>query len=169
MLPTLPALALLLVASQQTPARATNAFDGVQGLAFLLGDWRSHESTKSADGKVIPFDLQGKNAWILEGQYLQIDEGFEVEGQGRFANQILLTFDNAAQKYRAWWFTNRSPQPIVFSGERTEKTLVLTQDAGRIRIAYDLLEDGHYKASVQVKRGETWETQTTAEYHRSHK
>lgn len=161
MLPLLPLLALLPVPQTQS------SIDGLQGLAFLTGEWTSHETTKDRQGKEQPFDLKGKNVWILEGTFLQMDESFEVPGDGKFGNHILLTFDKGAKKYRGWWFTNSSPQPLTFTGERAEKTFVLTQEAGRIRISYDLLEDGHYRAKLEVKRGDNWQTETEAEYRRT--
>lgn len=160
MLSLLPS-AILLLLRPQTP------IEGSDGLKFLLGDWTSHETTKGADGKEIPFDLKGTNTWVLEGTALQMDESFEVPGQGKFSNKFLLSYDKGAKLYRAWWFSSSSPKPLVFSGQRTEKAFVLTQEDGRLRISYDLLEEGHYKAIVEVKRSDTWALLTEAEYRRS--
>lgn len=132
------------------------------------GEWESHETTKGASGKEMPFVLKGKNRWILEGRFLQIDESFKVEGT-KYANHILMTFDEAAKKYRLWWFSNGSSNPIVFTGERADQSLTMVQDAGRLRIRYDFVKDGRYKAKLEVKRGEEWTEQTVAEYVRKKK
>jgi len=160
MLSFLPSVILLLM-RPQTP------FEGSEGLKFLVGEWTSHETTKGSDGKEIPFDLKGKNTWVLEGTTLQMDENFEVPGQGKFSNKILLSYDKGAKQYRAWWFSSSSPRPLVFTGQRTEKAFVLSQEEGKLRISYDLLEDGHYKAIVEVKRNDNWTLLTEAEYRRS--
>jgi len=162
MLSLVPAAILLL-------SQASKPIEGAEGLTFLVGEWTSHETTKGRDGKEVPFDLKGKNAWILEGNFLQMDESFEVPGEGKFSNHILLSYDKAAKTYRAWWFASSNAKPLVFTGFRTEKTFVLSQEEGRLRISYDLLEDGHYKARLEGKRGDEWSLLTEAEYHRTRK
>ena len=136
--------------------------DSLKRLAFLEGKWESHETAKGPDGKDVPFTLKGNNSWILEGTCLQIDESFEVPGAGKLANHILMTFDKRDKLYHVWWFTNSSAVPITFTGDWVEKDLVLTGE--RLRILYHPLEAGHYKAELEVKRGEKWERQTVAEY-----
>jgi len=152
----------VFVSRSQTPPTD----DPLKRLSFLEGEWESKETTKGADGKEIPFTLKGKNTWILDSKYLQIDEAFEVTGEGKFANHILMTFDKGLKKYRAWWFTSRGSQPLTFTADWMEKDFVLSDERGRLRITYHPLEAGHYKADVAVKRGEEWVTQTTAEYKR---
>lgn len=154
---------LAALASLQTPPPKP-----MDGLAFLLGDWESHETTKGPEGEV-PFTLKGRNRMVMEESCLQIDESFEVPKAGKFANHILMTFDPRISKFRAYWFTNRRPTPIQLTGERTEKTFVLNEVEGKFRIRYDLLEDGHYKAVVEAKQGDEWAKQTEAEYRRTGK
>ena len=139
----------------------------MKALSFLLGKWESHEKAKGPGGTEVSFTLKGTNAFILDGKGLQIDEAFEVEGR-KFANHILMTHDAAAGKYKAWWFTAGQPsRPLVFSGVLSEKAFILTTDDDRVRISYDLIKDGEYKAKLEVKRNDAWETTTTAEYKRT--
>lgn len=147
------ALSISITATDDTP---------LQWLSFLEGKWESHETAKGADGKDVPFTLKGNNRWILEHTCLQIDEAFEVPGDGKFANHILMFYDKRDAKYHVWWFTNSSPAPITFVGDWQDKDLVLTGE--RLRILYHPLEAGHYKAELELKRGDKWETQTVAEY-----
>ncbi len=138
----------------------------MKGLSFLLGKWESKETTKGPDGREVKFDLKGTNTLTLEGKCLQIDETFEVEGR-MFANHILLTHDRGLGKYRAWWFSASNPaRPLQFTGDRQDGKFILTSDDSRMRITYNLKKEGEYHAFVDLKRGETWETVTTADYRR---
>jgi len=143
------------------------AQDGVKRLSFLEGNWESKETTQSPDGKPIDFTLAGTNKWILDGEYLQIDEAFEIPGAGKFSNHILMTFDKRDSVYRAWWYSSRSPRPTTFAGKWDEKgDLKLDDEAGRVRIVYHPLEPGHYTAQLLVKDGETYRERTVADYRR---
>jgi hypothetical protein len=144
--------------------------DSLDRLNFLEGRWESHEVAKGADGKDVPFTLTGTNTWILEHRFLQIDESFAVPGDGKFANHILMTFDERAKEYRAWWYTNQSARPIEFTGKWTgEKELEWTDVAGRLRILYRPESDGKLSAELDVMRNDKWEVQTTAHYQRTSK
>lgn len=139
-------------------------------LSILLGKWESHETSESPDGKKTPFVLQGRNTWAHEGRYLQISEHFEIAGAGKFENLILMGFDPSAKLYRAWWYTNNIATPLVFEGDFDGKRLTLTgiQEKKRplLRINYDFLEEGHYKATLEIRRDDKWTIATTAEYRR---
>ncbi|AIE86777.1 DUF1579 family protein [Fimbriimonas ginsengisoli] len=158
---------LLSISQGQTPAPGAIPQDPMKGLAFLLGSWESKETTKGPEGKEVAFTLKGKNTLILEGRYLQIDEAFEVAEMGKFANHILFNFDPSVRKYRGYWFMNHRAQPIVFTGVLGDKQFVITDADEKLRITYDLLEPGHYKAEVAIKRDDKWEVNTTAEYRRT--
>jgi hypothetical protein len=79
-----------------------------------------------------------------------------------------MTHDPAVGKYRVWWFHAGQPsRPLTLTGVRSESKFVLTSNDDRMRITYDLKKDGEFSAVVEVKRGETWEANTTAEYRRT--
>jgi len=162
-------LCLALATSALASAQEAPKADPLNGLEFLLGNWESKEKTKGQDGKEIEFTLKGKNARTLDGRYLEIKEEFEIAGAGKFANLILMTFDPRLGKHRAWWFSNRSRAPIAFTAVKTEKNFVMTSDDDRMRITYDILGDGHYKAVVDIKQADKWEPTTFAEYRRTSK
>lgn len=160
-------LGLLSSALAQKPAAE------VAKLGILLGKWESHETSTGRDGKKTQFTLHGANTWALDGRYLQIDESFEIEGAGKFRNLILIGYDPGAKLYRAWWYTNSLPTPLVFEGAYEGTHLVLTSQADKgkpqFRINYDFLEDGHYRASLEMKQADSWTTATVAEYRRTSK
>lgn len=142
-------------------------------LSVLLGKWESHEESTGPDGKSTKFVLQGTNTWVLNGKFLQIKEEFEIPGVGKIENLILMGFDPKAKRYHAWWYTSNAPVPIEFEGDFDGKNFTLTTvgDTGRppLRIRYDFLEDGHYKAVLEVKREDAWKLATEAEYKRTAK
>jgi hypothetical protein len=148
----------------QTPTPAPA--DPMKELSVLLGNWESKETTKGPDDKEVEFTLKGKNSMILDNRCLQIDEAFEVSGR-KFANHILMNYDPRIKKYRIFWFTNGRSLPHTFTGVKVDKQYVLTSDDERMRITYNFLEDGHYKAEVAMKNEDKWEPHTVAEYRRT--
>ncbi len=140
-------------------------------LTFLLGKWTSVEHSVGPGGKKVDFILKGSNGWTLGGQFLKIEEFFEIPDFGKIENFILMGYDPKTKSYRAWWYTNNTPLPFAFVGYWQAHKLVLSsiKEGGRpeLRIIYDPKEDGHYLARLEVQREGKWIFQTEAEYTRS--
>lgn len=139
-------------------------------LEFLLGNWESKEVTTSGTQE-IEFTLKGTNRWTLGGTTLQIDETFKIQDRD-FANHILIRWIPAAKHYKMWWFTKSGPEPLVFKGTFvSENNLVFEpfdeKDARQLKIIYDILGPGHYKARLEMKDGDKWVVRTRAEYKRT--
>lgn len=144
----------------------------IKKLEFLVGDWQSKEEATSPDGKKTEFTLDGTNRWIFDGNALKIEESFQVPGVGKFENLILMTYDTRDKTYRAWWYTNRSPKPIEFTGDFVEKNFVLTTVSGstpKLRVTYKNIGSDKFDAALEVDRQDKWVTQTVATYTRKKK
>jgi hypothetical protein len=128
----------------------------------LIGEWTSVEESIRPDGSKVPFTLTGINRMVLGGSMLQIEEELSLPVGRRSHNLILMRGEGAG--YKVWWHTDREDKPAVFEGKADGNKLTLTSET--LKIEYEFVKDGFYRAQLLVKSGETWRVATTAEYTR---
>jgi len=126
----------------------------------LVGEWTSKEESIRADGSKVAFTLKGTNRLVLGGSMLQIEEELALPAGRKSHNLILMRPE--AGGYQVWWHTDGQAKPLTFSGKADGNKLTLTGET--LKIEYDFVKDGFYKAQLLVKTGETWRVATVAEY-----
>jgi len=136
-------------------------------LDYLEGKWTSKEESIRPDGTKVPFDLVGENKRTLGGKALWIEETLHLPGDRKAYNGILLRFDPAERKYRAWWHTDGQVKPIEFAGTGDATQLVLEGIGVPLKIEYRFERPDFYSARLLRKSGETWQVATLAQYTKS--
>lgn len=137
----------------------------VQKLAFLIGDWTSVETAHMPGREPITFELTGKNRWTLGGDYVKIEESFEISGR-KFYNLQLMTFDSSAKAYKMWWFSSGSAKPTEFTGEFQQGKLVFTAANPPYRITYVMNGAEEVNATLEIMNGDKYQLRTEAKYKR---
>ncbi len=133
------------------------------------GEWTSKEEATRPDGSKLAFTLDGKYRRIFQGKAILMEETLNLPGGRKSENLIVLRFDAVAKKYRAVWQTDGGPEPLTFTGTATADALSLVDDKGNLKIEYQFVKDGFFKAQLLAKQGEGWRIATVAEYTRTAK
>lgn len=147
-----------LAALGQQPSKP--AADGLDGLAFMQGNWSGQQNFNTQDGKPMVGDATDNISVCIAGKYLCEMLSTTLPNRKPTDTRHFLSFDKQTGKYTAWWFNDTSVHPMAFTGDVSGNKLVLESDASApgpvLRATYELTPESKLTFLLEMKQGDAW-------------
>ena len=142
----------------QQPAQPVPS--GLDGLAFMKGDWAGKQNFNNPGGPAMVGDATDRIEIGVGGRYLCETLSTTMPGRQPTDTRHFISFDKQAGTYMAWWFNDTATHPTEFTGELSENKLVLTsRSSGQgpvLRATYESPSKGTLTFLLEMKMGESW-------------
>ncbi|MBX3095675.1 MAG: DUF1579 family protein [Fimbriimonadaceae bacterium] len=162
-----PALLVLFAMGASATATAQEmppmpSTENVQKLSWLVGSFKGND-TFFMEGQEASGSSTNVGSMILQNRYLRMDVTYEIPGLGKMDGMMLLTYNNAKEKYEGFWVDSMSDYTMRAYGVMEGNSLKLVSEevddpmmGGKVvyHITYTKNADGSVTMKLDLKMGD---------------